>query len=70
MGNLLNSDQVVAIIKKKLDGYGWGGRTKLAMEIGVHQTFISNIIHKTEDPSVTVLDFFGIEKVTMYRFKK
>jgi predicted transcriptional regulator len=45
-------------------------QTELAARIGVSLPFLNEILRGTREPSGKVLDYLGLERVVIYRFRR
>lgn len=62
--HFLTSEEIVAMLRAKR-----GGKTlkQFADEIGCTFQFVSQVFHGVRIPGGEMLDYLGIEKVTVYR---
>lgn len=56
-------------VRIRLSMHG-GTQKELAEEIGVSQAFLSDVLAGHREPTGKILDYLGLERVTVYRRKR
>ena len=63
----MNEDQVIARLRAKM---GTKQQREFAQELGISESFLSEVLKRIKPPTGPLLQFLGLHKVVTYRRKQ